>query len=64
MLTSWIVWTDLSKHVKTSCGFVNMDRKAEIAVKIVIFSLNYKSFWIQSRFEQLSSSIRWRVLAI
>jgi len=35
-----------------------------ITLKIVIFSLNYKSFPIQSGFEQLSSSIRWRVLAI
>jgi len=33
-------------------------------VKIVFFSLNYKSFLIQSGFEQLSSSIRWRVLSI
>jgi len=33
-------------------------------VKIVFFSLNYKSFPIQSGFEQLSSLIRRRVLAI
>jgi len=33
-------------------------------VEIVFFSLNYKSFPIQSGFEQLFSSIRWRVLAI
>jgi len=28
------------------------------------FSLNYKSFPIQTGFEQLASSIRWRVMAI
>jgi len=33
-------------------------------VKIVFFSLNCKSFPIQRGFEQLSSSIRWRLLAI
>jgi len=33
-------------------------------VKILFFSLNYKSFPIQSGFEQLYSSIRWRVMAI
>jgi len=33
-------------------------------VKIVFFSPNYKSFPIQSGFEQLSSSIRWLLLAI
>jgi len=33
-------------------------------VKIVFFILNYKSFPIQSGFEQLSSSIHWRVLSI
>jgi len=33
-------------------------------MKIVFFSLNCKSFPIQSGFEQLSSSIRWRLLAI
>jgi len=33
-------------------------------VKIVFFSLNYKSFPIQSGIEQLSSSIRWRVLGM
>jgi len=32
--------------------------------KRVFFSLIYKSFPIQSGFEQLSSSIRWRVMAI
>ena len=32
--------------------------------KIFFFSLNYKSFPIQTGFEQLSSSIRWRVMAI
>jgi len=32
--------------------------------KIFFFSLNYKSFPIQTRFEQLSSPIRWRVIAI
>jgi len=30
MLTSWIVLIDLPKHVKTSCGFVNIARKAEV----------------------------------
>jgi len=33
-------------------------------VKSLFFSLNYKSFPIQSGFEQLSASIRWRVIAI
>jgi len=33
-------------------------------VKIVFFSLNCKSFPIQSGFEQLTSSNRWRLLAI
>jgi len=32
--------------------------------EIVVFSLNYKSFPIQSGFEQLSRSICWGVLAI
>jgi len=32
--------------------------------KDFFFSLNYKSFPIQTGFEQLSSSIRWRVMAI
>ena len=42
-----------------------MARKAEIAQwKFFFFSLHYKSFPIQSGFEQLSSSIRWRVLSI
>jgi len=53
------------RPVKISCGFVNMARKAEIARwKLFFISLNYKSFPIQSEFEQLSSSIRWRVLFI
>ena len=52
------------KHVKTSCGFVNMARKAEIARRKFFVSLNYKSFPIQSGFEQLSSSICWGVMAI
>jgi len=32
--------------------------------KSFFFSLNYKSFPIQSGFEQFPSSIRWRVMAI
>jgi len=53
------------RPVKTSCGFVNMARKAEITLrKFFFFSLNYKSFPIQIGFEQLSSSIRWQVLSI
>jgi len=63
-LTSRIIYRNLSKHVKTTCGFVNIAKKAEIARRKVFFSLNYKSFLIQTRFEQLSSSIRWRVIAI
>jgi len=30
-LTSQIVYRNLSKHVKTTCGFVNIAKKAEIA---------------------------------
>jgi len=37
-LTSWIVLRNLSKHVKTTCGFVNIARKAEIARWKVFFS--------------------------
>jgi len=33
-------------------------------VKSLVFSLYYKSFPIQIGFEQLSSSIHWRVMAI
>jgi len=47
------------RPVKTSCGFVKNGQKGgNRTVKIVFFSLNYKSFPIQSGFEQLSSSIR------
>ena len=35
-----------------------------LTVKIIFFSLKYKSFPIQSGFEQLSSSIRLQVMAI
>jgi len=55
----------LEKPVKTTCDFVNIARKAKIArQKVFFFSLNYKSFSIQTGFEQLSSSIRWQVMAI
>jgi len=37
-LTSRIVLINLSKHVKTSCGFVNIARKAQIARRKVFFS--------------------------
>ena len=40
-----------------------MARKAEIAQCKFFFSLYYKSFPIQSRFEQLSSLICWGVMA-
>jgi len=40
-------------------GQKGRNRKA----KSPVFSLNYKSFHIQSGFEQLSSSICWRVMA-
>jgi len=64
-LTSRIVYKNLSKHVKTTCGFANIARKAKIARrKVFFFRLNYKYFPIQTGFEQLSSSIRWRVIAI
>jgi len=43
-LMSWIVLTDLSKHVKTSCGFVNMDRKPEIARWKVFFQPKLQVF--------------------
>jgi len=44
-LTSQIVYRNLSKHVKTTCGFVNVAIKAEIAQrKVFFFSLSYKSF--------------------
>jgi len=57
-LTSRIICRNLSKHVKTTCGFVNIAKKAEIAQpKVFIFSLNYKSFPIQTGFEKLYSSI-------
>jgi len=36
-LTSQIVWRNLSKHVKTTCGFVNVARKVEIARRKVFF---------------------------
>jgi len=37
-LTSRIIYRNLSKHVKTTCGFVNIARKAEIARRKVFFS--------------------------
>jgi len=60
MLTSWDVLRYLSKHVKTTCGFVNIAKQAESQMKILFFSMY---FHIQSGFEQLSCSIRWRVMA-
>ena len=63
-LTSGIIYRNLSKHVKTICGFVNIAKKAEIARRSFFFSLNYKSFPVESGFEQLFSSIRWRVKTI
>ena len=64
-LTSWIVLKNMLKYVKTTCRFVNIARKTEIeTVKSLFFSLFYKSFPIQIGLEQLSSSIRWRVMAI
>ena len=38
-LTPWIVLTDLSKHVRTSCDFVNMARNSEIARRKLFFSV-------------------------
>jgi len=64
-LTTQMVCRNLSKHVKTTCGFVNIARKAEIGRrKVFFFNLNYKSFPIHTGFEPLSSPIRWRVMAI
>ena len=55
-LTSRIINRNLSKHVKATCGFVNIARKAEIAQrKDFFFFLKYKSFPIQTGFEQLAS---------
>jgi len=51
-----IIDRNLSKHVKATCGFVNIARKAEIARRKVFFSLNCKSFPIQTG---LNSSLAW-----
>jgi len=37
-LTSRIIYRNLSKPVKTTCGFVNIARKAEIALRKFFFS--------------------------
>jgi len=52
------------KTVKTCCGFHGQKGRIRMVKIFFFFSLNYKSFPIQSGFEQLSSSIRWRVLSI
>jgi len=58
----------LEKPVKTcqnNLWFCKPSQKGRNSTsKSFFFSLNYKSFPIQSGFEQLSSSIPWRVMAI
>jgi len=63
MLTSSHVLTDLSKHVKTSCGYVNIAKKPATTMKIF---LNCKLQDIPNLrgYEQLSSTSCWRVMAI
>ena len=36
-LTSRIIYRNLSKHVKTTCGFANIAKKAEIARRKLFF---------------------------
>jgi len=43
-LTSQIVYRNLSKRVKTPCGFVNIARKAEIARRKVFFQPKLQVF--------------------
>jgi len=43
--TSQIVYRNLLKHVKTTCGFVNIARKAKIARrKVLFFQLKLQAF--------------------
>jgi len=54
-LTSWIVLINLSKHVKTSRGFVNMASRAEIA-RWIFFSVKTTSL---SHSERIGTARLW-----
>jgi len=54
MLTSSNILTDLSKHVKTSCSYVNIAKKADNPRRKIFFSLNYNTSRVS---EGLNSSL-------
>jgi len=60
LLTSQIVYRNLSKHVKTTCGFVNITRKAKIARRKVFFQPKLQVFPHSERFWILNFALNFQ----
>jgi len=55
--------TSSKKNTKPTPILTSSTKHPKAKTKIKLFILNYKTFWVFRGFEQLSSSISWRVVA-